>query len=297
MDVSDLRIFGVVARLGGMSRAAAELNTVQSNISSHVRRLEADLRTTLFERAHRGVILTPAGDRLLPFADALERLLKDAGQAVLDDGVPRGRLVIGTLETTAALRLPETISGFVAAHPGVDLTLRTGTTCELKGQVLRGDVEGAFVCGPADHPDLLCEAVLDEELALLTAPSYRSAAGAVRTPNLRIVVLRLGCSYRERLERWLAANGINHPRVMEFGTLEAILSCVSAGLGVTMLPRALLGAAWQHGRVAIHTLPARHARVETVFIRRRDGYVSSALSTFLSMLKSRHGAHLRPAAE
>ncbi len=296
MDVADLRIFGAVARLGGMGRAAAELNTVQSNVSAHVRRLEADLGVALFERAHRGVSLTEAGSRLAPFAEALERLLRDAGQAVVDDGVPRGTLVVGTLETTVALRLPDTVSAFVSAYPEVELTLRTGTTCELVGQVLRGDVEGAFVCGPVEHADLLVERVLEEELALLTSPSCRSAAEAVRASGLRIVVLRLGCSYRERLEGWLAANGVSHPRVMEFGTLEAILSCVAAGLGVTMLPRALLGPVWRHGRVGVHRLPARHSRVETVFVRRRDAYVSTAQSLFLSLLKDRQTPSLTPAA-
>ena len=62
MDVSDLRMFGVVARLGGMGRAAAALNTVQSNVSAHIRRLEADLGTALFVRVARGVALTAAGE-------------------------------------------------------------------------------------------------------------------------------------------------------------------------------------------------------------------------------------------
>ena len=233
MDVADLRIFGVVARLGGIGRAAVELNTVQSNISAHVRRLETSLGTPLFSRAARGVALTPAGKRLLPFVDGLERLLENASRAVLDDGVPRGSLVVGTLETTAALRLPDTISAFVSAHPDVDLTLRTGTTCELVERVVRGELEGAFVCGPVSHADLTAETVLEEELALFTAPSCGSTEEVLRRPDLRIVVLRVGCSYRDVLERWLASEGSVRPRVMEFGTLEAIVSCVSAGLGVS----------------------------------------------------------------
>ena len=296
MDVSDLRMFGVMARLGGMGRAASELNTVQSNVSAHIRRLETDLGVTLFAREPRGVALTPAGERLVPFAAALDRLLADAARAVRDDGRPQGRLVLGTLETTAALRLPEVVAGFVAAYPEVDLTLRTGTSCELVAQVAAGDVEGAFVCGPVADPDLVAETVLEEELVLLSAPGCRSLAEALGTAGLRIVVLRTGCSYRERLERFLAGQGLPAPRVMEFGTLEAVMSCVAAGLGVTMLPRALLGPVWQKGRVAMHAVPPRDARVETQFVRRRDAYVSAALAAFLAMARERHGAGIRPAA-
>jgi len=296
VNVADLRVFGVVARLGGMGRAATQLHTVQSNVSAHIRRLEADLGETLFERVPRGVALTAAGERLLPFAEALDRLLADAARAVADDGRPRGRLVLGTLETTAALRLPDAVAGFVAAYPEVDLTLRTGTTCELVAQVAAGEVEGAFVCGPVRHPDLVAETVLEEELALLSAPGLRSVREAIGAPGLRIVVLRAGCSYRQVLEQWLARHGVPQPRVMEFGTLEAVVSCVAAGLGVTMLPRGLLGPVWQSGRVAMHGLPPREGRVETQFVRRRDAYVSAALTAFLDMVRTRHAVGVRPAA-
>ena len=70
-------------------------------------------------------------------------------------------------------------------------------------------------------------------------------------------------------------------RLLEFGTLEAIVSCVAAGLGVTLLPRSLIGRVWRDGRVAIHDLPERDSLVETLFIRRHDLTVSSALSAFL----------------
>jgi len=66
MDASDLRVFEAVARLGGMNRAAAELNTVQSNVTARIQALEAEIGCTLFERHSRGVSLTQAGRRLLP---------------------------------------------------------------------------------------------------------------------------------------------------------------------------------------------------------------------------------------
>ncbi len=287
MDQADLRMFGATARLGAMGKAAAQLHTVQSNVSAHIRRLEAELGEALFERGARGVRLTPAGQRLLPYAEALERLLEDAARAVQDDGRPRGRLLLGTLETTAALRLPDTVAEFVRAYPEVDLTLRTGTSRELVAQTLAGEVEGAFVCGPVADPALLAETVLEEELALLSAPSLRTLADAIGGEALRIVVLRSGCSYRQIMEQWLARQGVPPPRVMEFGTLEAVVGCVAAGLGVTMLPRALLGPVWRQGRVAVHALPPPDGRVETQFVRRRDAHVSSALAAFLQMLMRR----------
>ena len=280
MDARDLVTFEAVARLGGMGRAARELNTVQSNVTQRVRRLEAELGVALFERDRSGARPTPAGERLLPYAARVGALLAEAGRAARDDGAPRGALTIGSLETTAALRLSPVLASYVTAFPGVDLILRTGTTAELIERVLDRDLEGAFVCGPVAHPLLVATPVFEEELALLSAPSQRSLAALLRRPDLRLVILRAGCSYRQRLEEVLARRGIVGLRRLEFGTLEAILGAVAADLGVTLLPRALIGPAWRGGPIKVHRLPAAEARVQTVFVRRRDIRSSSALAAF-----------------
>jgi DNA-binding transcriptional LysR family regulator len=152
MDAADLRFFETVARLGSMNRAAAELHTVQSNVTARIKALEADVDRPLFKRMTRGVSLTAAGHRLLPFATRAARLIEDAGKAVRDDGTPSGALTVGCLETTAALRLAPVLTDFIASHSAVDLSLKTGTSCELIEHVLRQQVDGAFVCGPVRHP-------------------------------------------------------------------------------------------------------------------------------------------------
>jgi LysR family transcriptional regulator, cell division regulator len=288
MDATDLRVFEAVAKLGGMSRAAAGLNTVQSNVTAHIRRLEDELGTALFQRHSRGVTLTAAGRRLLPYAVRVGSLLADARRAAIDDGKPRGQLTVGSLETTAALRLSPALSAYAAAWPEVDLVLTTGTTCELVDAVLEHRLEGAFVCGPVDHPELHEQTVFREQLVVVTASAVRSLDQLRAQDRLKIVVLRAGCSYRQRLESLLAARGIVGVRLLEFGTLDSILACVGAGIGVTLLPRIVVEAAAQDGRVALHALPTAETEVDTVFIRRHDALVSSALAAFLE--------HMRPAA-
>jgi DNA-binding transcriptional LysR family regulator len=193
--------------------------------------------------------------------------------------------VVGALETTAAIRLAPALTSYAAAYPDVDLSLRTGTTCELIEDVLAWRVDGAFVCGPVAHPELVAETMFREELVVLTAPGIIDPAAMLGAAGLRIVVLRAGCSYRLRLESLLARRGIVGVRMLEFGTLEAILACVAAGIGVTLLPRALAEVARRADQVGMHPLPAEDAFVDTVFVRRRDGYVSSALSAFISAVR------------
>jgi DNA-binding transcriptional LysR family regulator len=280
MDTRDLATFAAVARLGGMGRAARALNTVQSNVTQRVRRLEEQLGVALFERSRSGARLTAAGERLMPYASRLDALLEEASRAARDDGSPRGTLVVGSLETTAALHLSSRLASYATDHPHVDLVLRTGTTAELVERVLARELEGAFVCGPVSHADLATAAIFEEELALLSAPGRHSIAELLRQPDLRLIILRAGCSYRQRLEELLARRGIVGLRRLEFGTLEAILGAVAAGLGITLMPRALVGPTWRGGRIAVHRLPRAEARVQTLFVRRRDMLCSSALVAF-----------------
>jgi DNA-binding transcriptional LysR family regulator len=285
MDAADLKVFEAVARLGGMNRAAVELSTVQSNVTARIQALEADIGSILLERHSRGVSLTQAGQRLLPYADKVARLLDDARRAARDDGAPRGVLTIGSLETTAALRLTPLLTRYATDNPAVDLILRTGTTSELVGDVLEQRVDGAFVCGPVAHPDLEEQVMFREELVVLASPDVASLSAALTTGEVRLVVLRAGCSYRQMLQTLLARRGIVVQRLLEFGTLEAIFGCISAGLGITMLPRALVGAVCDAGRVSMHALPPEDAMVDTVFIRRRDRFTSSALQAFLTCMR------------
>src|SRR5689334_19462280 len=99
MDSRDLATFAAVARLGGMGRAALALNTVQSNVTQRVRRLEESLGVELFERSRAGARLTAAGKRLAPYAQRIEALLGEAARAARDDGAPAGTLTVGSLET------------------------------------------------------------------------------------------------------------------------------------------------------------------------------------------------------
>jgi LysR family transcriptional regulator, cell division regulator len=295
MDATDLRVFESVARHGSMSRAAAELHTVQSNVTARVRALEEDLGVQLFQRHARGVKLTSAGRRMLPFAGRISKLLADARSAARDDGTPSGILEIGTMETTAALRLPSVLANFTKAYPKVRPIITTGTTSGLIEDVVECRLEGAFVAGPVEHPEIVQEAAFREELVLVTSRSIRSPEELSRVEDLKTIVFRAGCSYRRRLDTLMTDLGLLVAQPMECGSIDAIIGCVAASIGVTLLPKGVVAAAWRDGRVAVHELASKYSEVQTVFIRRPDAYVSSALSAFLQIV--RPDAWLRVAAE
>jgi DNA-binding transcriptional LysR family regulator len=288
MELSDLATFAAVARLGGITRAAKQLNTVQSNVTNRIRALEAEIGAPLFERHARGMTLTDAGRRLLPYPDQLNALASEALAAARDDGIAKGPLAIGSMETTAAVRLPPLLAQFHQRHPEVRLSLQTGPTAILAEAVIANTLDGAFVAGPIDHPDLVSTIAFKEELVLLTARRWKSlAALRAATPSSgpTILVFRTGCSYRQRLEQLMSELGWPSAVRLEFGTLDGIIGCVAADMGVTLLPRAVAARTEQSGAVRMHTLSGPHRRVETLFIRRRAAHEGTALRSFVACLK------------
>jgi DNA-binding transcriptional LysR family regulator len=288
VNSADLRVFETVARLGGIGRAARELATVQSNVTARIRSLETELGKPLFLRHARGVSLTRAGEALLPYAVQVAKLLGDAKRA-LDDPAPSGALIVGALETTAALRMSPVLIAYRRQFPEVDLSLRTGTTAALVNDVLAYKLEGAFVVGPVGHPELHEEAVFEEELVLISAPSRATLAEALDCDS--VLVFREGCMYRSRLEAFLARSPVRQRRVMEFGSLDGILGCVAADLGITVLPRAVANRS-PVGALRLHELPRRETRAVVAFVRRQDAFVTRALAEFVRLAQE-HARSLR----
>jgi DNA-binding transcriptional LysR family regulator len=287
VELIDLLTFSTVARTGGITRAADELNTVQSNVTQRVKALEAEIGTALFERHSRGMTLTGAGRRLLPYAQRMAALSREAVLAARDNGEPKGPLSIGSMETTAAVRLPSMLAEFHRRFPAVRLTLRTATTADLVAAVLDGALDGAFVAGPIEHAELNSRLAFREELVLVSARRWTSLANLrAGTPESgpTALVFRTGCTYRQRLEQVFSEFGWPSAARFELGTLDGMIGCVAADMGVTLLPRAVVERSDQNGNISIHKLSATQSRVDTLFIQRRSAHQYSALQGFASVL-------------
>ena len=288
MELSDLVTFSTVARCGGITRAASALNTVQSNVTKRIGTLEAEVGVSLFERHSRGMKLTEAGRRLLPYAERMTALSREAIAAARDDGTPKGPLAIGSMETTAAVRLPSLLVQFHKRFPAVHLSLRTGPTASLVASVLDGSLDGAFVAGPIDHADLTVTGAFIEDLVLVTARRWTSLADlrkGTSEAGPTALVFRTGCSYRQRLEALFADLGWPSASRFEFGTLDGIIGCVAADMGVTLLPRAVIERSELKQSVRAHSIGRHQQRVETLFIRRRRfKHNECALQAFVSFL-------------
>ena len=242
--------------------------------------MENHFETPLFYRHRHGVSLTPTGKTLLGYTEKILQLFAEAEKSIKHTEVPSGILAIGSMETTAAVRLPEKLAAYSHTFPQIDLLLKTGPTAELIEAVLSYKLEGAFVAGPVKHPQLIQEIVFEEELVLISKQGFDPLTLDKQT----ILVFKSGCSYRRKLEEWLESEEFYPTRIMEFGSLEAILGCVHAGVGISLLPTSVVNKLELGKKLHCSRIPAEYSQVTTVFIRRKDATLTKALEEFLAQI-------------
>lgn len=287
MDSTDLAFFLAVVEEGGITAAARRLNCVQSNVTARIRSLEAALGMPLFHRNGRGVVPTRAGERLLPHARqvaAALRAARDSLRDLLNPDRPGGQLAIGSMETTAACRLPSVLAAYHAAFPDVELSLRTGGTGALVEEVLAYRLDAALVGGPIDHPDLMAADMGVERMVVVTTAGADWPA-LLKRPGLSALCFRRGCAYRERLESLLAGLGVRQPRLQDFGTLEGIIGGVAAGIGISLLPLAAVDRSPLRASLSVHTAPDPWAVAPTQLIHRRDNVMTASLARFIDQAR------------
>lgn len=284
MDLSDLRIFRAVVREGGVTRAAERLHRVQSNVTTRVRQLEEDLGVGLFIREGKRLHLAPAGRVLIDYADRLLALAEEARNAVHDPR-PRGLFRIGSMESTAAVRLPAPLSEYHRRHPEVTLELRTGNPQQLATAILAGELDAALVAEPIADAPFEKALAFEEELVIVAAADHPPIGRHGAVPRT-VLTFEPGCPHRRRLEAWYGNLGAMPERTIQMSSYLTMLGCVVAGMGISLVPRCVLSTFPERKRLSVHALPPGQDRAETVLIWRK-GANSPKIDALSDILKTR----------
>ncbi len=278
METESLRIFCAVAAELSITQAAARLGRAPSNVTTRIQQLEADLGAELFLRIGKRIALSTAGEQYLVYAERL-LALEDEARQVVSNGASGGVLRIGSMESTAASRLPSVLAAFHVDHPATRLALRTGPSRQTIEQVRNGALDCAFAALP-DGGAELAEMGLQsmplwtEELLLLLPPGEADVDDARQVRARSLAAFPQGCTYRSLAEERLGIAGAAW-RVQEMNSYHAMIACVAAGACVTVLPASVL--ALSSAPAALKTLSL--GRLDTCLVW-RDGFATPAFRAF-----------------
>jgi DNA-binding transcriptional LysR family regulator len=286
MDLIDLHVFRTVVESGGITAAANKLHRVQSNVTARIQKLEEDLGTQLFARVGKRLQITPAGRTLLEYAHQLLALADEARNALQEDAPPRGLLTLGTMESTAGVRLPGPLAEYHRRFAEVRVELHTGSPRELMAKVLAGESDAALVAEPVSDTRLGSLAVFDEELVLVTVADHPPVRKPADLREASVLAFHPGCPHRERLERWFGQGGREIARTVELASYHVMLGCVAAGMGAALMPRSVLDGYAARGKLREHKLPAPFQRAKTLLVWRKD-QPQAKVSALAEILKKR----------
>lgn len=285
LNLSALEIFRTVAIEGSVSKAAIKLNRVQSNISTRIKQLEQQLEKSLFLRHNRGLTLTPDGQLLLGYAERFLQLSMEASEA-LKAGKPSGVFRIGTMESTAATRLPEILSRYHELYPDVQIELETGTAGWLIDRLQNYDIEIAFTAEPVSFDWVTTQPVFEEQLILVAPQSFPPLENTNEISGKTVIAFEAGCAYRRYLEQWLLEAGIIPRSIIAVSSYLAIIACVSAGTGYAVIPQSVLDIVSTKGQFQRYDLPDSVSHIKTLLAWRSD-YKSTKLDSLKELLPVR----------
>lgn len=286
MDLRQLRALLAVAEHHNFSAAARSLHTVQSNVSTHVSRLEQEMGVVLIDRAtntltEEGRVVADRARRIEAEFSALE-----SDVASLRDEI-RGRVRIGVIGTTARWIVPPLLGTLADRHPAISLVVLDATTSSLIPQLVSGQIDLAVVNTPVTEPDVMVEPLFDEEL-LVVAPTGHPLAGLdqVSLSELAAHPLLLaapGTSFREDIDAQASEAGVELQAQAEFDGMRLLASLAFAGFGAAILPASAAparpaSAGWT--KTPISGVPQRSVGLA----RRRRGLLSAAERALIEVL-------------
>lgn len=246
MELRHLRTVEAVARHRSLTKAGEELFLTQSAVSQQIRRLEAELGVDVFHRTSRRVELTAEGRVILGYAQRalaeVDRLQDELEQIT---GLLTGELRIGGLYPTGQYDLFAMLADFRAAHPGVAIHMTEGTQDDTFAALRSDELDCAFI---AHDPDAIgdefqAELVFQDEL-VVALPAGHALAGehAVSFEDVAstdLVAYRENSAMRLRLERKMAARGLQPRNAFICTEMAAVRALASSGLGVAVIPRSI----------------------------------------------------------
>jgi len=239
MDVRQLSALVAIADHGTFSAAARALFTVQSNVSSHIARLEKELGTVLVDRGQGG--LTDDGVRVVERARRILRELEDIVADVAPiDGNVAGDVRLGMLGTTARWLLPELLSSLGQVHPNVRAIVSEGSTSSLIPGLLTGRFNAAVVHLPVDEPELVLEPLFAEDLLLVAHGAHplvdRDELTLRELGDHLLLLPPAGSALRRVLDRAAGGAGVQLRAQAEIDGVRLLAALALDGHGAAIVP-------------------------------------------------------------
>lgn len=249
LEIHQLTYFVAIAETGSFSRAAERCNVAQPSISQQILKLEQELGTPLFDRLTRSVVLTDAGQTLLPRAYTILAELSDIQQSLsqaelAQTGNPiAGTLAVGFIPTVAPFVLPQVIKRFRERFPRVTLLVHEDLTDILARDLIDGKLDIAIMSAPVPNKLLRMDELLTERLLVASSREHdiitRASIHVKELDDFPFIALSEVHCLGEQVQTFCYQQDLRMDIICHTAQLSTVQNCVALGLGVSLVPEAL----------------------------------------------------------
>ena len=283
-----------IAAERNFSRAAEKLHIAQPSLSQQLSKLEKELGVLLFKRSTNSVELTHAGAVFVKRAQQILDLVEQLRQEMEDLAeLRKGRVVVGSVPVTGAHVLPDVLTSFRAKYPDIEIVLIEETTKKLEELTVSGSLDVCLMSLPVEDPALAWHPLMEEEILLALPPNHALTRrydrdrpvpfGALK--NESFILLKKSQGFRAISDRLFQEHGFEPNIVFESGNIETVQALVSAGMGISFVPRMVVHEG-QNGRAPVY-LPLQGRPKRTLVLAYRKGrYLSNAAEAFIETFVS-----------
>lgn len=292
MELKYLITFKAIVEEGGFTKAAKRLNYTQSTITFQIGQLEQELSAKLFERIGRRMVLTKAGERLIPYVEDVLNSVDRLQNFEEDLTSWKGDLKIGIGETLLSYKIPPILKVFHEQAPNARLFLRSMNCYDIRDELIAGSLDmGVFyhdIGGVGTN--LVTKPLKAYKMALIASPTIKESISDFITPNQKIPIPFLinepNCIFRQIFEQYLREKSILMDHTIELWSIQTIKQLVQNDVGITYLPKFAVEQELKQGTLSEIPTELSDTTITAVCGYHKNKWVSPLMQLFLKLCEA-----------
>ncbi len=270
MTIRHLKTFCAVCEEGGITRAAEKLCVAQPSVSQTIGELERYYGVSLFDRVGRRLVLTPEGERLRVKAQEAIASFSEFEEAARDTKA-RHIIRIGSSVTAGQMVLPRLITAIETTLDRAECRAIADSAAAVEQLVEEGSLDFALVEGSVSRA-LAAEAVFSDRLLAVCSAGMKikNTLSPSELVSLPLLLRRRGSASRDLLDERLSALGLKAQPKLSSSSNSVLLAAAREGLGVAVLPEALVAAELAAGRLKEVRIQGPELSRRWFAVRRQD---------------------------
>lgn len=291
MNLKRFLTFKTIVEEGSFLKASQKLYCTQSTVTFQIKQLEQDLSLQLFEKIGRKMVLTQAGEKILPYVYELARVMENIeGTAQQESSEPTGELKVLIAETQLAYKMASVLKEFRIRAPKVRLSLQSQNCYKIRDELIADKADLGVFYRVGNDDALKVHEFEQEPLVLVASPLLTGLDLQKRDQHIDLGFISNGpkCLFRQTFESIIQERNISIDNMIELSSINTIKNCVESNIGISYLPRFTVEKELQEGSLQELAFTDAPQMIKPLCGYHAGKCVTPAMEVFIDCMRNAH---------